>query len=152
MKNITITRNKTFVACLAKLNVYICDGSDVCDLEIDGHKCKHYGKLKNGETKTFEVPDTATRVYVTADKLSSGYCNDVYILPEGVEEITLTGKCKLSFATGNAFRFDGNDNPEALANRKKGGKKGAIVLSICLVVGLAVGFAIGFSGVLNKLF
>lgn len=152
MKKITITRKKTFVACLAKANVYICDGSETSDITIGGQNCKHYGKLKNGETKTFEVPDTATRVYVTFDKLSSGYCNDVYILPQDTEEITLTGKCEFNPATGNAFRFDNNDNPEALANRSKGVNKGVIILAVCVGVGAVAGFAIGISGILPKLF
>ena len=152
MKKITITRIKSFVACLAKAKVYICDGSNTCDIAIDGYNCKLYGTLKNGETKTFEVPDTATRIYVTFDKLSAGYCNDVYILAEGVEDITLTGKCSFNPAAGNPFRFDNNDNPEALANRKKGGKQGAIILTICLVAGLIAGFIVGFSGIFNKLF
>lgn len=143
MKKITITRKKAVAACAGKAKVYICDGSGASDITIDGYNCKLYGTLKNGETKTFEVPDTASRIYVTFDKLSAGYCNDVYILPEDFEEITLTGKCKLNPFIGNPFRFDNNNNPEALANRKKGGKKGAIILSVCLVVGLVAGFLIG---------
>ncbi|MGN0807676.1 MAG: hypothetical protein ACI4MN_04425 [Candidatus Coproplasma sp.] len=152
MKKITITRNKAYAACLAKANIYVCDGGDVYDLEINGFRCKHYGKIKNGETRTIEVPDTATRVYITFDKLSAGYCNDVYILPEGIEEINLTGKCEFNPATGNAFRFDNNDNPEALSNRSKGTNKGVIILVVCVCVGSVVGFIIGFSGIFASLF
>lgn len=138
MRNLTIKRNKTFAGCLGTLKVYIEDAASG-DTDINGVACRKLGDMKNGEEKSFEICEDAVKVYVIADQLSKSYCNEFYQLCEGQEDVYLTGKCQLNPAAGNPFRFDGNEGAEAIANRKKGTAKGAVVTVVAVIVGLVVG-------------
>ena len=139
MRNLTIKRTKTFVASLARLNVYIEDENN-CDLVINDSPCRKLGTLKNGEEKTFEISEASTRVYVIADKLSKGFCNEFAEIPYGEEDVTLTGKNHYNPFTGNPFRFDGVASPEVIANRKKNTRRAVVVMAIAAVIGFAIGF------------
>mgnify|MGYP001025726406 FL=1 len=136
MRLLTMKRAKRYVACLVKMKVFIEDPTG--DTMINGTPCRKLGELKNGEEKAFEIPEQSAKVFVIADKLSKNYCNDFYELPEGQEDIFLSGKNKFNLATGNAFRFDNNDSAQALANRKKGGRKGLIVFLCAILAGIAI--------------
>ena len=144
MRNLTITRKKSFVGCLGKMKVYIEDFL-VNDLEINGIPCRKLGELKNGEEKTFLVDERAARVFVIADKLSKNYCNEFYPLPEGEEDVVLTGKNCFNLSAGNPFRFDGVTDEAVLQNRKKGKKRGALIYAIAIVVGVIIGLSSNFS-------
>ena len=137
MRNLTIERRKTFVASAMKMKVYIEDAT-ANELEIGGVACRKLGDLKNGETKTFPITDNAAKVFVIADTLSKDYCNEFYQLTEGGEDVVLAGKNQLNVFAGNPFRFDNNDNPEVLENRKQG-KRRATVIMICAIVGGLIG-------------
>ena len=141
MRKLTIKRTKTFVACIAKMKVYVEDHS-ASELTISDVPCRKLGELKNGEEKTFEIGNEAVKIFVIADQLSKDYCNDMYELPEGEEDVVLTGKNRFNMATGNAFRFDNNNSHAVNANRERGMGKGMIVLIIAIVVGAIIGFAI----------
>ena len=142
MRNLTIKRNKTFVGCLGKFNVYIEDDQNY-DLIINNSPCRKLGTLKNGEEKTFEISESSARVYVIADKLSKGYCNEFAEIPYGEEDVALTGRSRFNPATGNAFRFDGEVSEEVIANRKKGSRRGIVVLAIAIIIGVMIGGVIG---------
>ena len=122
MRKLIIKRHKSFVACLMKTKVYIEDPV-ANEIAINDVPCRKLGDLKNGEEKAFLIGDEEARVFVIGDKLSKNYCNDFYQLEAGNEDIVLTGKHKYNPVNGNAFRFDNNNNPEVIANRKKGTKK-----------------------------
>jgi len=139
MRNLTIKRNKTFVASLGKMKVYIEDPAST-DITINDTPCRKLGELKNGEEKTFQIDECSAKLFVIADKISKNFCNEYYTIPEGNEDIFLSGKNKFNLATGNAFRFDGNTAPEVQANRKKNFRKGLIFLIICAVIGFTVGY------------
>lgn len=139
MRNLTIFRQKSFVASAAKMKVYIED-PDFGNVEINGVPCTLLGVLRNGQETTFSIGTEAARVYVIADKVSRGYCSDYYPLPEGYEDVYLTGKNHFNPFAGNPFQFDGVTDELVLANRKKGRKKGTVVLIAALIVGLALGF------------
>ena len=140
MRKLRIKRNKKFTGSFATAKVYIED-YDSDELDINDVPCRKLGELKNGERRSFEIGEEAVRIYVITDKASKDYCNDFYQIPAGQEDIYLTGANKLDLSSGNAFRFDHNDNPEALENRRRGRKKGrkvlfatiAIILIICMV-------------------
>jgi hypothetical protein len=142
MRNLTIKREKSFVGCLMKLNVYIVD--EYGDTTINNQQCRKLGTLKNGEEVTFLVDDWATRIYVIADKLSKGFCSELYDLPAGTEDVRLTGKCKYSWISGNAFRFNGPVSAEAQVYRKKTSKKGWIVMIVAVILGVAAGLLSSF--------
>lgn len=147
MRNLTIRRVKSFVASLAAMNVYIEDPM-ANDLVINGIPCRKLGKLRNGQEVTFTISDAPAQVFVIADKLSKGFCNEYYPLPAGSEDIVLTGKNYFNPAAGNAFRFNGVTDPAVLANRKKGSIKGLIVL----LVTFAICFTVFFAGTFAALF
>lgn len=139
MRNLTIKRKKSFVACLYKIKVYIEDlTSD--EIFINNIPCRKIGEIKNGEEKTFQISEQPAKVFVIADKLSKDFCNEFYELPYGQEDVVLSGANKFNLATGNAFRFDNNDNEAVIANRKKGTRKGVVVLIIAAIIGFVFGF------------
>lgn len=75
-----------------------------------------------------------------ADQMSKNFCNEYYQLPEGQEDVSLSGQSKFNPAAGNAFRFDNNNSAEVLASRKKSTWKGIVVLVIAILVGYIGGF------------
>lgn len=141
MRKLTIKRTKSFIGCAAKMKIYIEDPAS-SELTINNVPCRKIGELKNGEEKIFEIGEQAAKIFVIADTLSKEYCNDFYALPEGQDDVYLTGKNRFNLASGNAFRFDNNNNEEALANRKRGTKKGVVVLVVAIVIGFVAGFII----------
>lgn len=138
MRNLTIKREKSFVGCLVKANVYVHDEL-TGDTKINGDKCYKLGSLKNGEEKTFTIGDDETKIYVVADKLSMKLTNEVCYIPAGFENVYLMGECKYNPIGGNNFRFHGMTDPRVLANRKKSNKKFGVYFAICLIVGIAFG-------------
>lgn len=139
MRNLTIKRTKSFVAGLAKIQIYIEDPT-ANEISINNTPCRKLGDLKNGEEKTFSIGNESAKVFVIADKLSRNISNEYYQLPEGEEDVTLSGKNKYNPATGNAFRFDNNENEAVTANRKKGIKRGIVVLIVAAIIGFVIGF------------
>lgn len=144
MRNVTIKRSKSFVACLGKMRVYIEDPLHG-EIRINDIPCRKLGELKNGEEKTFETDGQAAKLFVIADTLTKDYCNEYYQLPEGDWDIFLTGKNKYNPAAGNPFRFDGNDAADVTANRKRGTRRGLVVLILAAIFGFIVGI-LGVSG------
>lgn len=142
MRVLTIKRNKSFVGCLCKIKVYIEDPASE-EITIRQVPCRKLGELKNGEEKTFDVGENAARIFVIVDKASKDWCCESYQLPEGTEDVFLSGKPRFDPAIGNAFCFDQNEgNREALANRKRGSRKGVIILVLAVLVGSVAGVAI----------
>lgn len=123
-----------------KMKIYIEDPLKP-DMTVNETPCRKLGVLKNGEAAVFEIGENEAKVFVIADKASKGFCSDFYQLPSGCEDIALTGENKFNPFAGNPFRFDGNLNPEALNNRKKGAKKGKIIFIAALIVGFIIGLA-----------
>lgn len=139
MRNLTIKRTKSFVACTAKMKIYIEDATSN-EITINNTPCHKIGDLKNGEEKTFQISEQSAKIFVIADKLSKNYCNEYYELPEGQEDIFLSGKNKFNLANGNAFRFDNNTSEGIAANRKAGTRKGILVLIVAAVIGAVFGY------------
>lgn len=148
MRKLTIKRKKSFVASLAKLKVYIEDPAG--EFDITGIKCRLLGTLANGEEKSFYIEENAAKVFVIADKMSRDYCYDCRNLPEGNEDIYLTGKNAFNPATGNAFRFEGGTDEEVAKRHKESKKGGLIVLITAIVIGLTAGWIIGSGVIYSK--
>lgn len=142
MRNLTIKRTKSFVGCLAKMQVYIEDPA-ASEIQINQIPCRKLGTLKNGEEQTFQIGDEAAKVFVIADKLSRKFCNEFFELPAGEEDVYLSGRNKFNLLTGNAFRFDNNTSEAVLANRKRSARFGAFILIPCCIAGLVGGYFIG---------
>ncbi len=148
MRNLTIKRTKSFVASLAGMRVFIEDiaGHTV----IENVTCRKLGTLKNGEEKSFLIDEREAKVFVIADSLSKGFCNDYYQIPAGDEDISLSGKNLFNPATGNAFRFDNNNSADVAASRRKGENKGVVVLIVSLIIGAILGMGIS-NGIIRSL-
>lgn len=138
MRNLTVKREKSFVACLATMKVYIEDAAQG-DLTVGNTSYRMLGTLKNGAECTFSIGDTESSIILIADKLSKNYCNDIYRIPAGTEDVTVSGKNVLNPATGNAFRFNGQTDPVLLQNRRTGRKRGSLITAACIVIGVAAG-------------
>lgn len=149
MRNLTIKREKSFVGSLAKMKVYVEDptSNEIC---INDIPCRKIGDLKNGEEKTFQIDEQEVKVYVIADKLSKNYCNEFYQLSASQQDVFLSGKNKFNPANGNAFRFDNNESEETIASRKRGARKGLLILIVAIIVGAVFGYSITSNLFFNK--
>ena len=148
MRTLTIRRNKSFVGCLMKDQVYIRD-VDAGELTIEGVPCRKLGDLKNGEQKSFQIGDGEQQIFMIADKVSKEYCNATVTIPAGQEDVSLSGKHKFVLGS-NPFCFDGVPmSVEQLEKQKKNGRKGTAIFIGAAVVGAVVGLFLpgGFFGV-----
>lgn len=141
MRKLTITRRKTFVGALGKLKVYIVDNLHN-DLDVCGESCRLIGTLKNGETKSFDIDPVEGRVYVLFDKASRNWCNDSRPIPDGDDDVTLTGICKFNPFIGNAYRFDGKADEVSLKNQKMSSRKGCLTMILACLAGMGLGIVL----------
>lgn len=144
MRNLTIKREKTVVGCAAKMKVYIEDW-DNGDTVISDVSCRMIGVLKNGQEATFQIGDASARIFIIAGNFSKSFCNEFYRIPEGSEDLYLTGRNKFNLFNGNAFRINGNDSEEVTEHRKKSTKRGALVTVLSFVISFTVAFIVGFA-------
>jgi len=138
MRKLTIKRQKSFIACLGKMKVYIEDPSS-SDLAFGNASFRKLGTLKNGEEATFEIGNGEARICVIADKLTKGYCNEFLPLPAGEEDIYLSGKNHYNPTKGNPFYFDNVSDPTVLKNRKKGTMIGIAIFLGAFLLGILIG-------------
>ena len=160
MRKLTIKREKTFVGCAAKMQVYISDfqsnelemplhtvDSETGEDKVENISCRKLGEIKNGEEATFEIGNESAMIFVIADKTSKDFCNDCYPIKAGDEDISLSGKNKFNPVAGNAFRFSDND-VSMTANRKKSTGKGVLVIIAAALVGILIGY-FGMMGIMS---
>jgi len=102
---INIKRNKTFVASLMKVKFYIQVSANP-DLVINNVPCRFLGELKNGEENKFIIGRNGGQLFAIIDTVSKDVCNDSIMIPEGDNEIFVTGKNKFNPLIGNPFKFD----------------------------------------------
>ncbi len=142
MRSLTVRRRKSFIGCLAKVKIYIEDENG--DTVINGVKCRLLGKLKNKEVATYEIGNGSYKLFSIYDKLSKGYCNDCYIIPEGEENIEVSGVSIFSPFMGNPFIFDGNMNQASFNHREQNKKRAMMIMIPVMVVAIVGGFLIGY--------
>lgn len=119
MRKLTVKRQKSYVGCAMKVNFYIQD--DLSDeVMADGLTFRKLGTVKNDEECTFEIECGKVILFSAVDDtlskmVKSGYENPVDVsrvvmdkieLPEGSEDIVVSGKNKLNPLKGNPFIFD----------------------------------------------
>ena len=152
MRNLTIKREDSFAGKLMASKVYIADGLEGSTTEIAGRKCRYLGSIKNGEEKTFEITNEKCRIFVIADKITKGVCNDFYTVSAGNKDLTITGKNQFNPLTLNAFIFNGQPTREMSRNRAYNKSLGAIILSCVVVIAIVLGLIFGLAGSVNKTF
>lgn len=143
MRNITITRRKSFVGSLMADKIYVRDTENP-ELTITGVPCRKVGQVKNGKSLTIQVSDEEQQIFLIVDKASKDYCNASITVPEGTKDVEYTGKHHFVFGS-NPFRFDGQ---EITAQQKKQDKKGVLIGIGAVVLGLIIGTA--FAGSLFR--
>lgn len=137
MRQLTVRRRKVFNAFAAKARVYIEDPYHP-EITIEGTPCRKLGDLKNGGELSVLIGDESVRLFVIADKLTKSYSGDYYQIPEGSDDIVLTGQYQMT-PGGNLFRFDDNDTPGIQTHRKKRTVVATILLVAALIIGLCAG-------------
>ena len=151
MRNVIITREKSGVASLVRMKVYIEDsisGDVPIKMKVRDEAtglpvtqkvmCRQLGTLKNGEQATFPIGWGAAKIVVISDKLSKNYCNEYYQIPAGEEDVVLSGKNKYHPLAGNPFRFNGTTDDMVIKNRKRSTKIGIAFFALSLLIGLAI--------------
>lgn len=134
MRNITITRRKTFVGSLMADKIYIRDTENP-ELTINGVPCRKIGQVKNGKSFTFSLGDEEQQIFLIVDKASKEYCNASITVPAGTEDVEYTGKHHFVLGS-NPFRFDGQ---EVTAQQKKQGRKGLYITIGAAILGVIIG-------------
>lgn len=144
MRNLTIQRRKAFAASFVKMKVYLEDRQSG-DTIINGVPCRLLGRMKNGETVTFQIPNTAGMLFVVQGKRSASYSSEALPIFEGEYDIFLSGQNQFDFTSGHAFRFDNITLDATLAHRAQTAKKGKKVMILSLVLGIILGIALVFA-------
>lgn len=142
MRRLWITRRKASAARHAKMNVYIEDPENG-DVEIDGTYCRKLGELKNDQQKRFTIGTEAAKICVIADKLSKDLSGEFVEIPEGEDDVFLTGRNCMG--SGNPFRFDDDAEEDVPENRKKSGRKALVILAVAVILGILAGVAGGMA-------
>ena len=104
MRHLTIKRRRSFAGCFGKVLVYIT--SDEGDLNIKGHLCKKLGELKNGEEKSFTIPDAELFVFVIGDIATKELCSSPKAIAASSVDVVLSGKTVFDPEHGNPYVFD----------------------------------------------
>ncbi len=133
MRNLTIKKNKSRFNLFSKTRICIYD-SESKDIRIKTKPYRILGTIKSNEEKTFQIDDNEIEIIAFNDKFSKDVANDVYIIPAGTNDVTLTGKDNNSIYRGT-FEFDDNINEIALKNRKDQ-KKSYIILFVIILVNI----------------
>ena len=141
MRKLTIHRKKSSLGCAGKIHFYIEDNTNP-EITINDVKCKYIGSLFNGDTNTFEIPDTKTKLFAISDTITKNFSNDLYIIPEGVEDVSLSGKISFDLKANCPFKFDNNNGYETIENREKTIKSGRIITIIAIIIGVIIGLLI----------
>lgn len=142
MRRLWIKRRKATAASMAAMKVYIEDPENG-DTTINGVLCRKLGLLKNGRKVHFNIEEEARKVFVIADKASRNLYNEFVQLPEGRDDIFLSGRNYLQPFCGNPFRFDDVEDEAVLVNRKRVARAGNVVLIAAIVLGIIGGIAGG---------
>lgn len=110
MRKLTISRKKSFVACLTKLYLYI----EVKNVEANGKTYivnnKNYicvGIISNGKTLTVEIPNESIEIMICWDKNSFEFGGvqlyTTYSVPHGDTDVILYTEPSYSPEEGNPF-------------------------------------------------
>ena len=137
MRNLTITRRKASGNRRGKIDFYIEDPNG--EIDLIGTKCRLLGVIFDGESMTFEIGNASYKLYAFSKKLGIGSYNDYIIIPEGEDDLEVSGSVKFDFFMGSPFLFDGNINDEKIINRNKTRKKVMAIMIPTMIIGFAFG-------------
>lgn len=133
MRRLTMARTNSYVDMLTTLHIYIED-SATGDTLINGIYCRKIGELANGERKTFEIEETAVKIFAILGNVCMDVYDEYYQLPEGSDHVFLSGQNTIHPTDGHMFRFDQNKNQQ----RKMSIKKKRTILTISIAASLVL--------------
>ncbi len=102
MRKLTMIRKKTFVASLMSAYLFV-EVQGQGEMELRGVQCAQVATIKNGQSATVSIPETAVRIFIVFDKIMPKTFNTVYDLGTGAEDVTLYTKAKYNPFKGNPF-------------------------------------------------
>jgi len=142
MRRLWIKRRKAMAAAMAAMKVYIED-PEQGDTTISGTLCRKLGVLKNGRKVHFTIDEEARKVFVIAGKRSRKLCSEYVQLPEGRDDVFLSGRNVLDPFGGNPFVFDEAEGDAVVVRQKRKNHAGAILLTIAILLGIGGGIFAG---------
>lgn len=143
MRRLWIHRRKSPAARMTKMKVYAEDPEG--DALINGFLCRQLGELKNGQMRSFSIGSQALRVFVVADSFSRNLYNEFALIPEGEEDVVLSGRNVRKSGSENPFRFDGpaDEGMSQIQQQGNGGKTILMVLAIIAAIVVSVAAGLG---------
>lgn len=145
MRKLTIQRADSYIDSLTKLNIYIED-FDSEEIIINETHCRKLGELGNGDIKTFDIEEHEAKVFAIADNVSQNMCDEYYQLPEGANDISLSGQNMIHPDKGHIFHFDNNKLKVMDEKRKKDKKRKWLIITISIAAAVLNIFMMVFAG------
>ena len=152
MRRLWIKRRKAMAASMATMKVYIEDPENG-ETTIDGILCRKLGTMKNGRKVHFNIDEDARKIFVIAGKNSRKLCSEYVQLPEGRDDIFLSGQNLLKPFGGNPFVFDEAEGEVQVVRGEMKSRIVPVILTLAVLLGIGGGIAAGvlLSGnLLNK--
>ncbi len=108
MRRLTVLREKTMVASISTVELYItCStvGDESEEVIVGGEQCKKLGELNDGEEKTFMIGEESAKLFAVYKY--NLLCNvwDEIKIPEGTQGLRICGKSRFAPFVGNPFNF-----------------------------------------------
>lgn len=116
MRNITLKRRFGLARCFTTAKIYIDDPKG--NFEINGIKCRRVGSVENAKRTTVTLTNRSARLFVIMDR-STPDVYDVIRLPQGGEDITLSGKTVFGVKNHRPFVLDGGRYSKTAEKGKK---------------------------------
>ena len=104
MRKVTINRIRAIAGCAGKVSIYTSNKL-VEGEKITKDKCEFIGKIKNGSSLEFEINEEEIIVIVAYDNMNVFMPTDYILIPQGNDNVELTGKVKSNPSKGNPFIF-----------------------------------------------
>lgn len=120
-RKLIVERQKSFVASIMKINLYIQDGLSN-EATAYGLRFRKLGEIKNDTEISFEIECGEIVLFSSVDDtlakvIKSGYelpvevsrvIMDKMVIPAGREDIVISGENKFNLLKGNSFIFNKN--------------------------------------------
>lgn len=105
MRKITINRKKSFAGCTGKVLIYTIEKLEA-DMVITKEQCNLLGCLKNNSVLESEITEGEITIIAAYDTLGVFMVTDHIVIPQGTEDVVVSGKVKLNPYKGNPFIFE----------------------------------------------
>ena len=108
MRKLIVNRKKAIAGCAGKVLIYSIDKIDK-NIGINKEDCNFLGYLKNNSVLEIEIPKTEITIFAAYDSFGVFEITDYLVIPQGAEDVVISGKTKLNPLRGNPFIFERNN-------------------------------------------